>query len=171
MQRALLEAETQDAPLDKWDDVLVKAQRAVEHTLHAVQTGYGDTGTHHFGKLAYADKEFNRRLLDTIAADLGFQSPLPRTLSSVRRGKVQHAEQEGHGSLRPLVILSLLCADSNDQHPLRRVGRTLPDLPHRLDDLATARDRAAHDGAGDWPQRVQQHVDTAYATVEALLLS
>lgn len=170
MHRALLEAESQDAPLDKWDDVLVKAQRAVERALHTVYRDHGNAGPPLFAQLAYSDKEYNRRLLDAMAADLGFHAPLPVTLSSVRRGKVQSAEQGGGGSLRPLVVLGLLCADRDEEHPFRRAGRTAPDLLHRLDELATARDRAAHDGAATWPQKVQRHVDTAYAAVEALLL-
>lgn len=170
MHRALLEAESQDAPLDKWDDVLVKAQRAVERALHTVYRNHRDAGPPLFAKLAYSDKEFNRRLLDAMAADLGFHAPLPPTLSSVRRGKVQYAERGGGGSLRPLVVLGLLCADRNEGHPFRRAGHSAPDLLHRLDELATARDRAAHDGATTWPQKVQRHVDTAYAAVETLIL-
>jgi hypothetical protein len=171
MHRALLEAESQDAPLDKWDDVLVKAQRAVERVLHTVHHDHSDAGPPLFAKLAHSDKEFNRRLLDAMAADLGFRAPLPMTLSSVRRGKIQNAEQCGGGSLRPLVVLGLLSADRDEEHPFRRTGRTAPDLLHRLDELASARDRAAHDGADTWPQKIQRHVDTAYAAVEALLLT
>ena len=170
MQRALLEAEIPDAPLDKWDDVLVKAQRAVERALHTVYRNYHDDSRPLFSKLAESDKEFNRNLLDTIAADFSFHSPLPVTLSSVRRGKVQYAEQGGGGSLRSLVVLGLLCADRDEGHPFRRTGSRAPDLLHRLDQLATARDRAAHDSAATWPQKVQQHVDTVYTTVEVLLL-
>jgi hypothetical protein len=170
MHRALLEASEPDAPLDKWDDVLVKAQRAVERALHRVYRNHRDAGPPLFATLAYSDKEFNRGLLDAMAADLGFHAPLPLTLSSVKRGKIQYAEQGGGGSLRPLVVLGLLCADRDKEHPFRRAGRTTPDLLHRLDELATARDRAAHDGAATWPQMVQRHVDTAYAAVEALLL-
>lgn len=170
MHRALLEAESPDAPLDKWDDVLVKAQRAVERALHKVEGRSRDDRGPMFERLACSDKDFNRRLLDAMAADLGFHAPLPVTLSSVRRGKVQHAEQGGGGSLRPLVVLALLCADRDEGHPLRQAGRSAPDLLHRLDELATARDRAAHDSAASLPQKVHRQVDTAYLAVEALLL-
>jgi hypothetical protein len=170
MHRALLEAESQDAPLDKWDDVLVKAQRAVERLLHTVYSNHRDASASLFKYLAQSDREFNRLLLNATAARLGFQAPLPATLTSVRRGKVQCAEQGGGGSLRPLVVLGLLCADRDEDHPFRRAGRCTPDLLHRLDELAKARDRAAHDGAATWPQLVERHVDTAYAAVEALLL-
>lgn len=171
MQRSLLEAEGYDAPADKWDDVLVKAQRVVERTMHMVYQDHCDARSPLFEKLACSDTEFNRRLLDEIAADLGFQSPLPETLSSVRRGKIQHAEEAGGGSLRPLVVLNLLCSDHNVEHPLRRASGRWPDLLHRLDELATARDRAAHDGADTWPQKAQGHVDTVYAVVESLIFS
>lgn len=171
MQRALLEAESHDAPLDKWDDVLVKAQRAVERALHQVFQSYRDVRPTFCSRLAWSDKDFNQRLLDAVAADLGFRSPLPATLSSVRRGKVQHAEQGGGGSLRPLMVLAMLCADRDEHHPLRRVGRAQPELLHRLDALATARDRAAHDGSATWPQQVNAHVESTYLAIEALLLS
>lgn len=171
MQRALLEASSEEAPPDKWDDVLVKAQRAVERGLSTVYEPYRNTRPALYTRLADSDKEFNRRHLDAIAGDLGFPAPLPVTLSSVRRGKVQYAEQRMSGSLRPLLVLALLCADHDEDHPLRRAARTHPDLLHRLDELATARDRAAHDGASALAQLVNRHVETAYAAVEALLLS
>lgn len=170
MQRALLEAALGDAPRDKWDDVLVKAQRAVERALASAHDPYRDARPALITRLARSDRELNRQHLDAIAGDLGFQAPLPATLSSVRRGKVEHAEQRVSGSLRPLLVLALLAADRHEDHPLRRAARAHPDLLHRLDELATARDRAAHDGADPWPQRVQRHVDTAYVAVEALLL-
>lgn len=170
MQRALLEAAAKDAPLDKWDDVLVKAQRAVERALRSVYAPYRGAQPPLFAELASSDKEFNRHLLDAVARDLGFRVPLPDTLSSVRRGKVQYAERDGGGSLRPLLVLALLCADRDEKHPMREAGRRRPDLLHQLDDLAAARDRAAHDTQATWPQRVQRHVDTTYAAIEALLL-
>jgi hypothetical protein len=96
---------------------------------------------------------------------------LPETLSSVRSGKVKYAEERMSGSLRPLLVLALLQAERDEEHPLRRAAPTHPDLLYRLDALATARDRSAHDGAATWPTMVQRHVDTTYTAVETLLLS
>ena len=170
MQRALLEASAEDAPLDKWDDVLVKAQRGAERALRVLHRPYEGLQPPLFTSLARSDKHFNRAHLDAIAAELGFRSPLPETLSSVRRGKVQSAEQYGGGSLRPLALLALLCAGRSDDHPLHRAAVHQPDLLHRLDALASARDRAAHDGAATWPERVAAHVETTYLLAEHLLL-
>ena len=171
MQRALLEAEGTDAPVDKWDDVLVKAQRAVERVLHLLLVPYRGVQPPLYSQLAKADREYNRGLLDRMAVDLGFTTPLPKNLACVRRGKVQAAEQGGGGSLRPLIVLTLLGADHDEGHPLRRSGQAVPELLHRLNELATARDRAAHDGAAPRSDRVNRHVETVYLAVEALLLA
>ncbi|MCA9718986.1 MAG: hypothetical protein KC468_30235, partial [Myxococcales bacterium] len=121
--------------------------------------------------LAESDRDYNRNLLDEIGAALGFQHPFPDSLTSVRRGKVQWVEQRGSGSLRPLVVLLLLCADNDERHPLRRAAtRGGERLIHCLDDLARARDRAAHDGASSWSRDVALHVETVFFAVEALLL-
>jgi hypothetical protein len=170
MQRALLEASVDDAPMDKWDDVLVKAQRAAERTLHILH-GRFQARTPLYGQLAVSDKRFNQALLDKLAAELGYRVPLPDTLSCVRRGKVQDAEQRMSGSLRPLLVLALLSAGRDEAHPLTRAGRAHPDLLDRLDALATARDRAAHDGRTPEPERVNRHVDTTFLLVEQLLLT
>ena len=171
MQRAWLEASDADAPLDKWDDVLVKAQRAVERALHTLQRAGQDAGPPLYIALAKSDKRFNRRHLDAIAKELGFNIPLPETLSSVRRGKIQYAEQRMSGSLRALVLLALLRADREETHPLRQAAGANPDLLQHLDALASARDRAAHDSSETWPKKVGGHLETAFIAVEILLIS
>lgn len=170
MQRAWLEASMLDSPKDKLDDVLVKAQRAAERLLHVLHAPYKDERPPFYNCLALNDREFNRQFLEAIASDMGFQGPLPATLTSVRRGKVQNAERHGGGSLRPLLLLVLLCADRYPAHPLRRAAKTHPDLLHRLDLLATARDNVAHDGDDAWTRQVPIHLETVFTAVETLLL-
>jgi len=77
MQRALLEASLEDAPRDKWDDVLVKAQKAVERVLHVVQLPYIDSGVGLYRLLAESDKAFNRRHLNAIRGRPGLPARLP----------------------------------------------------------------------------------------------
>ncbi|RDV36435.1 hypothetical protein DV096_18440 [Bradymonadaceae bacterium TMQ3] len=171
MQRALLEAQMYDAPADKWNDVLVKGQRAVERLLDAVDQPCNRANTLRCEKLSWKDSDLNHQLLNGIAADMGFDVPLPRRLSSVRRGKVQSAETYNTGGLRSLLILGLLAAHHDDEHVFRQAGRREPDLLHRLDDLAAARDHAAHDNKDTSPDKVPHHVDTVYAAVNAFLLN
>ena len=171
MQRAWLEASLDGAPGDKWDDVLVKAQRAAERILRIVHEPWRDVAPPLFMELAESDKAFNQQLLDKIASELGFTTPLPSTLASVRRGKVQHAEDRGHGSLRPLVVLALLGAGRDLAHPLHRAARRHIDLLERLDRLAQARDRVAHDSDGPPSRTVERHRETVFLLVETLLLT
>lgn len=168
MQRTLLEAESPAAPADKLGDVVVKAQRAVERVLRTVHDRYRSK-VRLFDTLSSSDQRFNRELINQIAEDCGFHIPLPKSLSEVRRGKVQHAEESGEASLRPLLVLALLYANRHDEHPLRRAASSEPDLLQRLNELATARDGAAHDGARERASQVQRHVETTYAAVQALL--
>ena len=113
----------------------------------------------------------SRGKVDAIASDIGFPTPLPASLSSVRRGKVQHAERTRRASLRPLLLLSLLAAKWDLRHPLRAAAEVIPTLLVDLDALASARDRAAHEGAGTRPARVKRHIQTVFDAVEALVLN
>ena len=171
MQRAVLEASLPGAPQDKWDDALVKGQRAIERALRILFEPFRGTAPPLHRRLALSDKEFNVKHLNAIASEMGYRTPLPKTLSGVRRGKVQNAEQYDGGSLRPLIILALLCADRHKAHPLSWVSGEHADLLHRLDSLASDRDEAAHDGEVSWTEKVNRHVDTVYATVKTLLLT
>jgi hypothetical protein len=170
MQRALLEASSDDAPADKWDDILVKAQRSIERMLSVLHEPYVGVRPPYFLELD-RDVPLSREKVNAAAAEVGFKTPLPQTLSSVRRGKVQNAEQSRRGSLRPLLLLALLAARWKEEHPLRRAAVSHPDLLVRLDALATARDRAAHDGAETFSERVSLHVETTFVAVQSLLLS
>ena len=171
MQRAVLEASLEGAPIDKWDDALVKGQRAMERTLRILYEPYQGENPPLYRRLANSDKGFNQQHLNAIALELGFQTPLPTSLSGVRRGKVQNAEHYDGGSLRPLIILALLCADRHKDHPISRVSGEHPDLLHRLDALATARDDAAHEGNASWSKMVNHHVETVYVAVKSLMLT
>jgi hypothetical protein len=169
MQRALLEAQSPGAPADKWDDVLVKAQRAIERCLAAVNTQFRDRRSPAFSKLLKDDDVFNREYLNRLAKRLKFDAPLPANLVGVRRGKVQSAEQSTAGSLRPLLLVAMLHAEIAEHHPLRTAAASAPSLLHQLDALATGRDRAAHDsGSSEWHQLVETHVETTFKTIELL---
>lgn len=169
MQRAYLEAEREDAPPDKWDDVIVKAQKAVERVLKVAYSPFEGAEPPRYLELDWTPSQ-SRPTVNAAAAAVGFETPLPKSLSSVRRGKVQHAENTGGGSLRPLLILNLLCARWEQDHPLRRASTEEPHLLHLLDRLAGARDRAAHDGSETWADRVGRHVETVYVAAEQLLM-
>jgi hypothetical protein len=170
MQRALKEAEVDGSPADKWDDVAVKAQRAAERLFLEL------CNAHSPRTRLTQDRDCNMALVDQLAAAAGFEAPLPPSLSRVRGGKIEHAAREGSGSLRPLVLLALLGTAGFPEHPLARAARAEPRLLHRLDALASTRDRAAHEGPShvrralsERHQPIREGVETVIAATKLLL--
>ncbi|MCK6504436.1 hypothetical protein L6R53_13715 [Myxococcota bacterium] len=167
MQRALLEAESYDAPPDKWDDVLVKAQRAVERAFRLLHRPYEGRSPSFAWELKRPARHV-KAYVEESATVVGFER-VPLRMLSIARNQIADAER-GRGSLRSLVILSVLAARWDEDHPLRRAAVSAPHLLERLDALATARNDVAHDSDFTWPDRVHLHVDATYLAVEALLL-
>ena len=169
MQRALLEAELLDAPRDKLNDVLVKAQRTVERLLKVVFAPYAGPPTPYFEDLGRQHSHSVERI-KRAAAEVGFQG-VPPKLTSIRRQQVRDAERR-KGSLRALLVLNLIVASWRDEHPLRSAAVQQPDLLGRLDALADARNRfGAHDS--DTAARVddvRRHAEAVFIAVDSLLL-
>lgn len=172
MQRALLETALPGCPEDKWDDVVIKAQKAAERLLRDLHESHAPRA------LVAEDVLLNELLLNDLAASAGFETPLPQSLTRVKPGKVRHAARHGSGSLRPLLILAVLGTAGAPTHPLARVGRLAPDLLRRLDELASVRDTAAHEGEmsqrrgaerGERQTRVRAAVETVFAAVKLLI--
>ena len=168
MQRALLEAESYDAPADKWNDVLVKADGAVMWALRAMHTRYAMARPPFFEDFDRIPVK-SRSPISEAARAIGLATQVPSRILSITRSQVKDAEK-GKGSLRSVMVLSLLAARWNEDHPLRRALKARPDLLQRLDELASDRNPAAH--GGDTAQSiVHRHVATAYDAIEAFLLT
>jgi hypothetical protein len=167
MQRAHLEALQEGSPRDKHEDVVVKAQQAVEHMFCSLLERVRSRDDL---VVLSSNESFNATLYEGIARACGFEGPLPKSLLGVRAGKVKSAFESRMGSLRPLVLATLLGARERPDHPLRRAGARSPALLKRLDALASARDPAAHGG-----KRSRQTValddvmEIAFDAVEQLL--
>lgn len=169
MQRALLEAEGHDAPADKWDDVLLKADIAIMWALRVIHQPYAETHTRFFEELDRVPVPSRNPIADA-ARIVGLDREVPSRILSVSRREVMLVEK-GKGNLPSAIALALLAARWNDDHPLRRGIKSHPDLLHRLNDLALARNPAAHGDATRPPLIVHHQVDAVYAAVEALLLA
>jgi hypothetical protein len=167
MKRAHLEATRADGPRDKQEDVVVKAQQAVEHLLCAlVERARGRDVL----AVVTRDEEANAALYVAIARDCGFAGPLPKSLLGVRGGKVKSAYESRTGSLRPLLLAALLAARTRPDHALRGAAARSPGLLADLDELARARDPAAH-GGGSKRQKVDldRVLMVAFDAIEQLL--
>ncbi len=167
MQRAHLEASQAESPRDKREDVVVKAQQAVEHLFGDLLNRHRDRAD---ALALTGDEAVNAALYEGIARDCGFEVPLPKTLVGVRAGKVRSALESRTGSLRPLVIAALLGARARPDHPLRLAGARCPTLLGRLDALARERDPAAHGGRRRRQTRDPIDViEVAFDAIEQLL--
>lgn len=151
----------------KLQGVVVEANKAAEHLFMALRTRHPPN---HCWKKLFSDRESNSRLFEQTALKLGFNTPLPHKLTSVKHGKVQWAAEHGNESLRPHLLAALLTALADDSHPLRAAARERPDLLSCLDELATLRDRsAAHANSATLSlQQVSAVVATVYDAVQAL---
>lgn len=169
MQRALLEAESYDAPADKWNDVLVKADGAVMSALRVMHKPYAGEQLPFFQEFAKMPVPSDSPVVEA-ARVIGLERAVPSGIQSIRRRQVKDAEN-GKGSLRSALVLALLAARWNKDHPLRRTLKAHPDMLERLDELASDRNRAAHGGANTTTSCAQRHIGTAYDAVEAFLLA
>ena len=168
MQRALLEAESYDAPADKWNDVLVKADGAVMWALRTMHAPYAMARPPFFEDFDRMPVK-SRSPISEAARAIGLATQVPSRILSITRSQVKDAEK-GKGSLRSALVLSLFAARWNEDHPLRRALKARPDLLQRLDELASDRNPAAH--GGDTAQSiVHRHIATAYDAVDAFLLT
>lgn len=167
MQRALLEAESPNAPDDKWNDVLVKADIAVMCALKELHVHYASTHPPYYEDFDRIPVK-SRNPIDEAARAIGLESDLPPRILSINRNQMKDAEK-GKGTLRSVIVLSLFAARWNDDHPLRSALKECPNLMQRLDELASVRNPAAH-GGHTTQSIVYQHIETVYDTVKFLLL-
>ena len=171
MQRTYIEAELIDGSkklADKLDDVIVKAQKAVESILLDIRETYPTDNS--WQVLSPRDREHNKTLLNKLAGNLGFTTPLPSSLVGVNQGKVRSAADYGEGSLRPGLLAALLTARYNSQHPLQIVAKQAPDMLERLDKLAELRDKSSHYSSQQLAlPEVSQQMTTVYEFVARML--
>lgn len=142
MQRAALEAALPGSPKDKRDDVSIKAQKSVEHALRLVGSRWFRPECE---RLLSSDPAFNVALVEAIATDCGFEAPLPHGIRKAIRDGLAQALARGTGSLRAPLGALVLSAHDRPTHPARAIAREDPKFLKRLDALAAARNRDAHD--------------------------
>ena len=117
----------------------------------------------------------NYQTLNDYAKNAGFTQPLPPGLLSVDRNSIRKAADYGNGSLRALILATLLVTPDHSTHPLRLAAQACPDLLHLLDELAAKRNTAAHNsnqGDDTQPRKLSDlasQIDTVYRLVAGTL--
>ncbi len=158
--------------LGKLEDILTKSQKVAERLLKMLQQDYPTKGK---ANRLSDRRELNRQPLNDYAENAGFRQPLPPGLLSVDRNSIRKAADYGNGSLRTLILATLLATPDNSTHPLRLAAQQYPDLLHLLDELAEKRNAAAHSSnqRGDTQPReladLARQIDAAYRLVAGTL--
>lgn len=158
--------------LGKLEDILTKSQKVAERLLKMLQQDYPTKGK---ADRLSDRRELNRQPLNDYAENAGFRQPLPPGLLSVDRNSIRKAADYGNGSLRALILATLLATPDNSTHPLRLAAQQYPDLLHLLDELAEKRNAAAHSSnqRGDTQPReladLARQIDAAYRLVAGTL--
>ena len=84
----------------------------------------------------------------------------PRALLNVDQSKLRHALMTGSESLMPLTLAVLLGAFMSDQHPMKALARTRPNLLADIAAISEGRNPVAHDGVGGvTPPQMAAHAD------------
>ncbi len=93
------------------------------------------------------DRRLSRAILQSAATAVGFESPCPKALLNVRPGHVRSVAEFGDNwRLRPLVMATVLAAQDDTAHPLRRAASNSPVLLLRIDQVAEIGAKAGHAG-------------------------
>ncbi|MEC4815056.1 MAG: hypothetical protein SAK29_17515 [Scytonema sp. PMC 1069.18] len=171
MERNYIEADllaSSTNVVDKLDDVLVKAQKAVESLFLTIREIYSTDNS--WKILSPSDREYNKNLLNKLADNLGFTTPLPKSLVDVKQGKVKSAADYGEGSLRSHLLAALLTTRHDNKHPLQLVAQNAPEMLARLDNLAELRDKSSHFSNQQLTiQDVSLQISTVYEFIARML--
>lgn len=170
MERAAREAESagDSCPPDKLDDVVVKAQIVAERALAKIHELHGNRELWRIFK--GADRT-DATLVNKAAEVVGFATPIPPKLASLRVESIRRAHYGSGESLRPRLVTALLSAQYKLGHPLRTAAAHRPEMLEALDNLAEIRNtRSAHAGTTEMPSltlsSLRYHIEIVYVLAE-----
>ena len=142
MMRSELDVrELEKPPRDKLNDVLIKAGIALEAVLDHIRIQYPAPGSTKIYNTA--DRQYRHELLNDIAGQIGFTTPVPRGLANIEPKRVQKAEKNG-GTLGERLTAALLASRSYSSHPFRRAASQMPEMLNHISTLMHVRGQSAH---------------------------
>jgi hypothetical protein len=93
-------------PKDKLEDVLIKAGKAIEALFRFLNENYQRKDAWKIYNIPERQSRFE--ILNEIAKNLGFTTPLPYSLSGVSPTEIRRALESGGGTLGERVVATLL---------------------------------------------------------------
>ena len=104
------------------------------------------------------------------ATAVGFAEPIPESLLNIKPGHIRSVAEFGEQwRLRPLVMASILSAQTTTPHPLRAAAGAAPGLLRDIDEIARQGGKAGHaDGDQGTISDVSTTVELTYTVVSIL---
>ena len=144
--------------------VLTSCRYALEQLFAEVRQNWPLTGV--ADRLPRDDREMKEALLQAAADELQL-TDFPEALRRVKPGQVRAvSDYDDAWRLRPLVVATLLAAQTDPNHPLRSAARKAPDLLRRIEHVAKVGGEATH---GDPGESVNASVEETLEIVGFLL--
>lgn len=128
-------------PQDKLRDVLVKAAITLESVLDHVRIQHPAPGCTQIYNTA--DRKYRHELLNDIAANIGFLTPVPHRLANIDPKRVQKTENSG-GTLGERLTAAILAARSQPDHPFYLAAQNMPDMLTCISQLIYSRGQSSH---------------------------
>lgn len=156
-----------EPPKDKLGDVLIKAGKALEAVFAYLRSRFPiDSVTEIY---ATPDWQYRYSLLNDISENLGFRTPIPRNLANYPPKNIHRAAKNGSGTLGERLVIALLTARKEPEHPLRKVANHMPDLLERISMIIKIRGFSAHDTRYEISMaEVEKQLDISYQIVREL---
>ena len=91
------------------------------------------------------DRSVLKAKYHSAAAAVGLAGPIPEAMMKVKAEDIIYvANSKGNWRLRALVMATVLAAESDSQHPLRRAAIQNPQLLGEIDEVANSGGKAGH---------------------------
>ncbi len=171
MERALAEFKRRADRKARAETAVLEANKALEQAFRVIVERWR-CGRDNVDRLSWKDKSRNAMLLDAIAADIGFETPLPERFSRTRRGNIISAVTHGDAALGRQIGAALLAADAHEDHPLRALAAEIPTALQHIDAMAPERNAAAHarqDETTLTPDALKTHIEHTYAILRVFM--
>lgn len=114
-------------------------------------------------------RESREELLNELASQLGFTTPLPKFYASISPDKIRNTAASGNGTLGERMVLLLLSAMRYQEHPLRFVAGKMPDFFRIVEEINTLRNQSAHYSPDLRPGRKTQEFRDVVLEIVSLL--
>ena len=126
--------------------LLTSCRLALERLFAEIRQGWCLTGV--ADRLPQEDRETKEALLQAAAEELQL-TDFPEALRRVKPSQIRAvSDYDDAWRLRPLVVATLLAAQTDPNHPLRSAARKAPDLLRRIECVAKVGGEATHGDPG-----------------------